>query len=100
MDKVRPPAQKTKYKGYLGLWIYYGTWCLGVQGGCRWVNFGFGTLRRRHELCPLCLATQVSIITFWVVFLLLDLGIGDPPPPFWENFPKNTVFYSEIRSLR
>ena len=62
MDKVRPPAQKTKYKGYLGLWIYYGTWCLGVQGGCRWVNFGFGTLRRRHELCPLCLATQVSII--------------------------------------
>ena len=64
MDKVRPPAQKTKYKGYLGLWIYYGTWCLGVQGGCRWVNFGFGTLRRRHELCPLCLATQVSIIKY------------------------------------
>ena len=39
-------------------WIYYGTWCLGVQGGCRWVNFGFGTLRRRHELCPLCLANR------------------------------------------
>ena len=27
-----------------------------------------------------------------MVFLLLDLGIEDPPP-FWEKFPINTVFF-------
>ena len=27
-------------------------------------------------------------ITFWVVFLLLDLGIGDPPSPLLGKLPK------------
>ena len=40
-------------------------------------------------------------ITFWVVFLLLDLGIGDPPSPLLGKLPKKYrfLFWNQILAI-